>query len=53
MKNLFQSVLAILDNKIHPMPDKEEAEKVKAILTKGQGYLTKDKPVRIIFFDEI
>jgi len=52
MKAQFKTVLALLKNDIHPIP-KEEANKVIEILTKGQGYLTKDKPVRVIFFDEI
>jgi hypothetical protein len=51
--SLFKTVLALLNDEIHPVPNKEEARRVIEILTKGQGYLTKDKPIKIIFYDEI
>jgi len=52
MKNEFKHVLSLLDSEIHPIPE-NEAKKVREILTNGQGYLTKDKPIQIIFYDEI
>jgi len=50
---MFDYVLALLNTNIHKHPPEyqDEVDFIKEILTKGQGYLTKDKPVRVIFFD--
>ena len=50
----FDYIISLLSNNIHPIPDehREAADAVIEILTKGQGYLRKDAPVRIIFFDD-
>ena len=49
----FKYVLGILQSNIHKPPKDHQAECdfVIVMLTRGQGYLTKDKPVRVIFFD--
>jgi len=49
----FDYILRLLNNNIngHPREYLDEVDFVIEILTKGQGYLTKDKPVRVIFFD--
>ena len=50
---MFDYVLSLLNNNIHNHPPEyqDEVDFVKEMLTNGQGYLTKDKPVRVIFFD--
>ena len=50
----FSYIISLLSSNIHPIPDKhrETADLVIEILTKGQGYLRKEAPVRIIFFDD-
>ena len=50
----FEYIIALLSSRIHPIPDehREAADLVIEILTKGQGYLRKDAPIRIIFFDD-
>jgi hypothetical protein len=49
----FKYVLGILQSNIHKPPKDHQAECdfVIEILTKGQGYLTKEKPIRVVFFD--
>ena len=49
----FDYILRLLNNNIngHPKEYLDEVDFVKEMLTNGQGYLTKDKPVRVIFFD--
>ena len=51
----FEYTLKLLDSKIHPVPKQfeKEVEIVKRILTEGQGYLTKEKPVKVIFYADI
>ena len=49
---MFENVIAVLRNNIHPQEPKEEFEKAIRILSEGQAYLTKDEPKRIIFFDD-
>ena len=51
---MFKYVLALLKNNIHKNPSEyqNEVDFVIEILIKGQGYLTKDKPVKVIFYDD-
>jgi len=53
-KMSFDNVIASLRNHIHPPPEsqRKEFEKAIEILSKGQAYLTKDEPKRIVFFDD-
>lgn len=54
----FNYILSILNNEIHPIPDKHklEIELVKKILMDGQGYLTKrtktEPYTRVVFYKE-
>jgi len=54
LKMKFDYILRLLNNNIngHPREYRDEVDFVIDILTKGQGYLTKDKPVRVIFYDD-
>ena len=47
----FEKTIQYLNNEVHPHPDKKEKKFVIEILEKGQGYLTKNKPVEVVFFD--
>lgn len=51
----FKYVLSLLENGVYPPPKEHaaEIEAVKKILTEGQGYLTKNKPIKIIFFKNL
>lgn len=48
----FEYTLSLLDNKIHPVPERfeKEVQLVKKILEESQGYLTKQEPVKVIFY---
>ena len=50
----FEYTISLLKNPIHPVPEKikGEIDFVMEILRNGQGYLTKSKPVKVIFFDD-
>ena len=50
----FAYTLSILNSNIHPTPSehRDEVALVKKILTESQGYLTKSKPVKVVFYDD-
>ena len=53
-KPMFENVVDRLQNQIHPAPErfKSEFELAIRILTKGQAYLTKEEPKRVVFYDD-
>jgi len=50
----FDNLIKYLSGTVHGLPEdvKHEAACVIEMLNNAQGYLTKEKPVRIIFFDD-
>ena len=50
----FPYILSLIENNIHPTPERYRAEVklVKKILTEGCGYFTKSTPKRVVFYDD-
>lgn len=51
----YSNLQKLIENSIPATPKYvlDEWEKVKQILSEGQGYLTKSKPIKVIFFKEL
>lgn len=52
---MFKYVLSILKSSIpgHPPENQKQVDAAIKILSDGKGYLTKEAPKRIVFFEEI
>jgi len=50
----FSYTISILKSGRHIIPENKQAEidLVVEILSKSKGYLTKDRPTRIVFYDD-